>query len=102
VTLDSSTTPAAGDPGVTTLTVVGHGFPNGNIPPGNVTVTLTPTSPGPPQGIVTALAVAIISGSTESVTFQIPATIGVSTPTSYQVSIAIPPATHFKAATPRL
>jgi uncharacterized repeat protein (TIGR03803 family) len=89
VTLDPSTSPGAGDPGVTNLTVVGHGFPNGTITPGNVTVTLNPTTVGGgPSGTATASLVTVVSGSTESVTFQIPATISVPTPTSYQVSIA--------------
>jgi len=89
VTLNPTTTPASGDPGVTNLTVTGTGFPIGTIPPANVTVTLNPTMVGGgPSGTAQALAVTIVSGSTDSVTFQIPASIGVSTPTSYQVSVS--------------
>lgn len=89
VTLNPSTMPSAGDPGVTTLTVTGTGFPIGTIPPANVTVTFNPTTAGGgPSGTAAASMVTVVSGSTESVTFRIPTTIGVSTPTSYQVSIA--------------
>jgi uncharacterized repeat protein (TIGR03803 family) len=89
VTLNPSTMPSAGDPGVTSLTVTGTGFPVGTIPPTNVTVTFNPTTAGGgPSGSATASMVTAGSGSTESVTFQIPTTIAVSTPTSYQVSIA--------------
>ena len=89
VTLNPSTMPSAGDPGVTNLTVTGTGFPIGTIPPANVTVTFNPTTlGGGPSGSATASSVTVVSGSTESVTFQIPTTIVVTTPTSYLVSIA--------------
>ena len=89
VTLNPSTAPSAGDPAATNLSVTGQGFPAGSIPPGNVTVTLNPaTVGGGPSGTTTAIAVTVVSGSTESVTFQIPPSIMVASPTSYQVSIA--------------
>src|ERR1022692_2837184 len=46
VTLNGLTSPSAADPGVTNVTVIGHGFPSGTIPPANVTVTLNPTTSG--------------------------------------------------------
>src|SRR5271157_5076113 len=42
VNLSPSATPAVADPGVTSITVIGHNFPSGTIPPANVTVTLNP------------------------------------------------------------
>src|ERR1022692_4514629 len=89
VTLNASATPSAADPGVTNVTVVGHGFPSGTIPPANVTVTLDPTAPGGgPSGSTTATKVTVFSGTTEYVTFKVPTAILVPAATSYQVSIA--------------
>jgi hypothetical protein len=89
VTLNASATPSAADAGVTNVTVVGHGFPSGTIPPANVTVTLNPTTSGAgPSGTTTATAVTFVSGATYDVTFVVPTSIAVSTATSYQVGIA--------------
>src|ERR1022692_3439699 len=89
VTLNGLTSPSAADPGVTNVTVIGHGFPSGTIPPANVTVTLNPTtSGGGPSGTTTATKVTVESGATEAVTFKVPTSITVSAATSYQVSIA--------------
>jgi hypothetical protein len=89
VTLNSSASPSAADAGVTNVTVVGHGFPSGTIPPANVTVTLNPTTSGAgPSGTTTATAVTFVSGATYDVTFVVPTSIAVSTATSYQVGIA--------------
>jgi hypothetical protein len=89
VTLNGSATPTAADVAVTNVTVVGHGFPSGTIPPANVTVTLDPTTPGSgPSGTTTAKTVTVASGTTEYVTFLVPSSISVPTATSYQVSIA--------------
>src|ERR1017187_2890072 len=89
VTLNASATPSAADPGVTNVTVVGHGFPSGTIPPANVTVTLNPTtSGGGPSGTTTATKVTVESGATEAVTFKVPTSSTVSAASSYQVSIA--------------
>ena len=89
VTLNGLTSPSAADPGVTNVTVIGHGFPSGTIPPANVTVTLNPTtSGGGPSGTTTATKVTVASGTTEYVTFKVPTAILVPAATSYQVSIA--------------
>src|ERR1035438_6686304 len=72
VTLNASATPSAADPNVTNVTVVGHGFPSGTIPPANVTVTLDTTAPGGgPSGTTTATKVTV-EGATEAVTFKVP------------------------------
>ena len=89
VTLNASASPSAADLVVTNVTVIGHGFPSGTIPPANVTVTLNPTTPGGgPSGSTTATKVTVFSGTTEGVVFKVPKSILVSAPTSYQVSIA--------------
>ena len=89
VTLNGLSSPSAADSGVTNVTVIGHGFPSGTIPPANVTVTLNPTtSGGGPSGTTTATKVTVASGTTEYVTFKVPTAILVPAATSYQVSIA--------------
>jgi hypothetical protein len=89
VTLNGLTSPTSADTNVTSVTVIGHGFPSGTIPPANVTVTLNPTTAGGgPSGATTATAVTVDSGTTEYVTFKVPTSIDVSTATSYQVSIS--------------
>ena len=89
VTLNGLTSPTAADTNVTSVTVIGHGFPSGTIPPANVTVTLNPTtSGGGPTGTTTATAVTVESGTTEYVTFKVPTSVTVSAATSYQVSIS--------------
>jgi Putative Ig domain len=88
VTLNPSANPSSGDAGVSLVSVTGHGFPSGVIPPGNVGVTLKPSVSGPPTGNVRALKVKVVSGSTEVVTFRIPAQLVVPTATLYAISIA--------------
>ncbi len=70
------------------VSVTGQGFPSGTISPNQVGVTLKPVVSGPPTANVKALKVKVISGSTEAITFRIPAQLVVSTPTAYAVSIA--------------
>lgn len=89
VTLNFAAYPAAADPVATNVILTGHGFPSGTIPPGNVTVTLNPTtSGGGPSGTTTAVKVTVVSGTAERVIFRVPKSIYVPAPTSYQVSIA--------------
>ncbi|HUE21654.1 MAG TPA: putative Ig domain-containing protein, partial [Bryobacteraceae bacterium] len=89
MTLNGAASPTAADAGVTSVTVIGHGFPSGTIPPANVTVTIDPTTAGSgPSGTTTATKVTVASGTTEYVTFLLPASISVPTATSYQISIA--------------
>lgn len=89
VTLNAATGPTAADPSFTDVSVIGHGFPSGTILPASVTVTLTPTTPGSgPSGTATPNRVTVLGGSTEGIAFRVPWTIGLTAPTSYQVSIA--------------
>jgi hypothetical protein len=89
VTLTPVASPSAAQPGVTTVTLIGSGFPSGTILPQDVVVTLTAVSSGPAPATFAASTVQPLFGSTESVTFTIPAgTFVVSSPTPCQVSIA--------------
>jgi hypothetical protein len=88
VTLSSTTSPTIGQAGITNVNVTGSGFPSGFILPSNVLVTIQPTTSGGVGGTVTASAVTTILGSVRRVTFQIPASIVVSSPMTYKVSIA--------------
>jgi uncharacterized repeat protein (TIGR03803 family) len=89
VTLSPTASPETGEPGVTAIIVIGYGFPSGTIPPGNVTVTLQCSKAGGgPSGTTQAIAVQPLFGSTERVTFTIPASIALSQTTAYLISIA--------------
>lgn len=87
ITLISTTSPTAGEPGVTNLSVTGSNFPTGTIPPANVAIDLKAASGG---STVTALATAVttITGTTRRVSFTIPISLTVSAPTAYTVSLA--------------
>lgn len=87
IKLSPTASPSSGQPGVTVISVIGSGFPTGTIPAANVTVTLQPSSGGS-SATTTASAVNSIIGATRRVTFQIPASITVASPTAYQVSIS--------------
>lgn len=87
VTLLPTTTPAVGEPGITSITVIGSNFPSGSILPANVTVTLTPATGGAAVN-TTATGVTTIAGSTRRLVFTIPASIMVATATPYNVSIS--------------
>jgi hypothetical protein len=86
VTLAANTTPGTGQAGVGYVSVVGTGFPSGTITPSAVTLSLKPAT-GTTE-TTKAVKVKVISGTEDSVTFQIPTTIVVSAPTVYAVSLA--------------
>src|SRR5579871_5725566 len=89
VTLSPSASPSSADPVVTVVTVIGHGFPKGTIPPANVTVTLVPAVAGAgPTASATASKITVVSGTTERVNFQVPKSVSLPAATPYQVSIA--------------
>ena len=94
VTLAPVASPSAAQPSVTTVTLIGSGFPGGTILPQDLLVTLAVAAqPGAPSGpapaVFAASAVQSLFGSSERVTFTIPAgTFIVSSPTPCQVSIA--------------
>ena len=88
VTLLPGTSPAAAEPGVTTIAVTGSNFPAGTIPAANVTVSIAKAGGIGPTTGVKATAVATVTGTTRRVTFTVPSTISVVIPTSYVISIA--------------
>jgi len=88
VTLSSTTTPAAGEPGISRITLTGQGFPAGVIPEQNVVVTLTPSASGGASTAITATDVDRITDGVRRITFGIPGSIVVTAPTSYEVSIS--------------
>ncbi len=87
VTLTPTPTPTAGQPGVTSINVTGSGFPAGTILPASTSVSLQPAAGGSTV-MTAATAVTTITGSTRRVTFTIPASIAVMSPTSYKVGVA--------------
>jgi len=87
ITLTPTTSPSAGEPGVTAISVIGSNFPAGTITPAGVTVRLTPAAGGP--AVTTAAsAVTTVIGTTRRVSFTIPASIKVAASTSYTVSLS--------------
>ncbi len=87
VTLLQSTSPAAAEPGVTSISVTGSNFPSGVIPAANVTVSLARSGGGSPVNAV-ASAIATVAGTTRRVTFIVPASVSVQAPTGYTVSLS--------------
>jgi len=87
VKLGATTSPSSGQAGVTSVSVSGSGYPSGTIPAANVTVILTPSGSGSPVS-TTATSIGTIIGSTKVVGFLIPASISVTSPTAYAVSIS--------------
>ncbi len=88
ITLSGTTSPAAGQPGVTTMTVTGSGFPAGTLAANQVVVTLSPVASGP---VFTAVptAVATVAGTTRRVTFSFTGT-NVATPLNYNLAVSGP------------
>src|SRR4026209_2995323 len=74
VTLAPSTSPAAGQPGVTVMNLIGSGFPSGTILAASTNVRLQPAAGGAavttPASVVTAVV-----GSTRRITFMIPGSV---------------------------
>jgi hypothetical protein len=75
------------EPGVTMVHLTGSGFPSGTITPGNITLSLAPSSSGPPMTAI-VLAVTTISGSSREITFQVSPANQVTTPTLYVISVS--------------
>jgi len=87
ITLAPSTSPSVGEPGVTNMSVTGSNFPSGTIEASSVTVSLKPAAGG--STVTTAAtAVTTVAGTTRRVSFTIPASIKVPTPTAYSVSVS--------------
>ena len=89
VTLSSSTIPTAAEPNVQSVRVTGSGFPAGAISASSITVSLVPGTTGSAPGAsTTASGFARIAGTTATVTFTVPSSLVMSSPTPYLVSIA--------------
>jgi hypothetical protein len=86
VTLSSTASPASGQAGITIVNVTGSNFPAGTITASATTVSLAP-QPSGTATTTTVSTVTLITGSTRRVTFLIPGTINVSTPTVFRVSV---------------
>jgi PA14 domain len=87
VTLQASASPAAGQAGVTVITVTGGGFPAGSILASATTVTLESAINGSSIG-TPATSVVTVVGTTRRVSFVIPSAILISQPTIYYVTVA--------------
>ena len=88
VSLTPLATPSSGQPGVSSITVIGSNFPAGTISGPNVTVSFTASGGTTPGATTTATSVSVVAGTTERVLFSIPSGLSVSSPTSFKVSIA--------------
>jgi RHS repeat-associated protein len=86
VTLLPSTSPTAGEPGVTNISVTGSNFPVGTIQAANITVTLKAGAGAPVTTPATAIATVV--GTTRRVSFTIPASVSVLAATTYAVTLA--------------
>jgi RHS repeat-associated protein len=86
VTLLASTSPVAAEPAVTNVSVTGSNFPAGTIPAANVTISIRKIGI---TGVTTvkATAVTTVAGTTRRVSFTVPASISVLTPTNYSVTV---------------
>ncbi len=78
--------PSHGQSGITSIVIHGTGFPSGLIPPGNMTVQLTPVDGGASVA-TTAFIVGSSTGYGRDVSFIVPDSISVSAPTDYSVSL---------------
>ena len=87
VALSPAATPAAGQAGVTSVSVTGSGFPTAAMTAANTDVKLEPAVGG--AAVFTkATSIATLVGATRRVTFLIPASIAVAIPTPYLVSVS--------------
>ena len=87
ITLSPAASPTTGQAGITVINVTGSGFPTGTIQAPDVAVVLAPAAGGASTATAPT-AITTIVGTTRRVTFTVPASISVSAPTAYLVSIA--------------
>src|SRR5712672_1004096 len=89
ITLTSTASPAAAQPGVTSVSVTGSSFPSGTIVPADTLVTIQPVSTGAAPTVSTAASsVVTVAGTTRRVTFVVPGSFSVTSPTAYRVSVS--------------
>ena len=87
VSLTSIPVPASGQPGITSVTLTGSGFPPGSILPASVLIALSPSGTGSAFS-TPATAVTTVVGSTRRVTFLIPGSISLAAPTAFQIAVS--------------
>jgi hypothetical protein len=89
VTLSGAASPASAEPGTTLVTLTGSNFPAGSILPAQVNIRLEAQA-GQVGPIVTTSASGLQSvvGSTRRVTFTVPSTLIVASPTAYRASVS--------------
>ena len=80
--------PTSAEPGITTVSVTGTGFPTMQIQPASVTVTLTPKAGGTAVTTTPTSVTPGTTGGTDTITFLVPASISVTTATTYQIAIS--------------
>jgi RHS repeat-associated protein len=89
IVLSPRTGPVESQPGVTSITLTGARYPSGKINPAQVQITLAPASAGiGTTASFPASAIATLFGTSRRLTFTIPTSINVVSPTAYHVSIA--------------
>ena len=89
VTLAPTAAPAAAQPGVHTVVVIGTDFPAGPIQASDIAIRLDPAVQGAGPSVSTvARAVALVFARTRRVAFTVPAELVLSTPTPYLVSLS--------------
>ena len=88
VNLAPVTSPAAGQPGVTSINLIGTNFPSGTISPNQVQIRLVPSSGVGPTASFAPSVVTSLGGSSQRLTFTIPSNMIVTSPAAYQVSIS--------------
>jgi hypothetical protein len=84
----SSAAPAAAEPGLTTVRLLGSGFPTGmTVNPANIQIQLAPQGGGSATQ-VTATQYQAIVGTTARVAFLVPASLSPTTPTVFTASLS--------------
>ena len=85
----SSAAPTVAEPGLTTVRLLGSGFPVGNFNPANIQISLVPQSGGS-VSTVSATQYQIVAGSTARVAFLLPAGLVPSAPALFSAAISDP------------
>ena len=88
VQLPATTSPPAGQPATQVLTMVATGLPLEAISPTDVSFGLAPAAGSGPSAFTPARSIVQLPNRSHSITFQIPDSITLTTPTPYRVSIS--------------
>jgi len=88
VTLGATTSPTAAQPSVQLVNVTGSNFPSEAIKASDVKLLIQPANGRGESANVTPLSIVTVTGSTRRITFQLPASLQVTAPTSYLVAVS--------------